>query len=97
MTELNLKNVSTGTWYLLHLACSNVKTHKDRKAVLFLIKTLKHKFICGTCRQHFKDFIDKNPPEDYEDLLYWSWLAHDNANRIANCKRISYNDFKKLY
>ena len=95
------KYFGPGNWNALHLMAANAHTDSEKNAVLYLINLYATKFYCSECQEHFNKFIRKHPPMDYYNrengLFYWTWKAHNTADKYAGNKQKSYDKVKEFY
>lgn len=95
------KIIGPGSWYTGHLTAAKAKTVEEKKGNIFIAHCFAEYFSCPTCRDHFKKFIDSDPPEQYinepEGLFFWWFRAHNNANSITGKPQLTYEEAKNLY
>jgi hypothetical protein len=97
----DVKSIGPGGWYMIHLLAANAITYEDRLSCLFMFKVISTKFICLSCREHFREYCEKDSPEQYcadnKQLFYWTWKCHNNANLLTNKTIFSYEEAEALY
>lgn len=81
------------SWDKVH---NNAKS-MSRKNYISWIYKLPYHISCAKCRDHMVWFLNAYPPENEKDLLYWSWLFHNDVNRILNKEQYSYESFIARY
>jgi hypothetical protein len=97
-----LEKEGPGTWYSLHLQSKRAIDIDKKKSCLEFINSLREEFFCLTCKNHFNDFCEKNPPPNInnsnpKDFFIWSVKAHNNANKLTGKPEMLYQDAEKLY
>jgi hypothetical protein len=104
MNSLNNPNYSgPGIWWSIHTIASEAKNTESKNSFLAYVKIIEEKFPCKECRNHFKEYVDKNNPNSkkYLDvdkgLFLWSWECHNNANLITGKKIFPYTEAEKMY
>jgi len=90
-----------GNWDSLHLMAATADDKKKEYAVKYLVGLFAKKFVCKKCRKHFSEYLKNNPLSKYKNrsdgLFYWTWLAHNNANKLSGKGEYSYKKAKKNY
>jgi hypothetical protein len=90
-----------GSWYMIHIVCSDATTPEGIAAALYMIEVVKNKFFCAKCRTHFNEFCQKRNPKleisKKLGLFYWSIDAHNNVNIMSNKPILSHDDAYNLY
>lgn len=102
--NLNPEYLGPGAWWALHTSAANIRTIEDKKAVLYLIKLYQTKLFCkDPCQKHFIEFSIANPPNkaaisNHQDALFrWTWMAHNNANKLTGKNEMKYEEAYDLY
>ena len=101
--NLKPKYIGPGAWYTLHKMASCIRTQDDINAVLYLINLFRTELFCLECQEHFDSFCKKYPPDRYaklqpqEKLFWWTWCAHNNANKLTNKPEFSYEEAYRIY
>ena len=103
-TTPNLKNpeyIGPGIWWTLHTLAADATTQEKIAFFMNYVETLKSKFPCNECRNHFITFCEANNPNISKNkekgLFKWSWECHNNANIITKKPQMLYSDAEKLY
>jgi len=96
-----IEKKGNGSWYMLHLICSEATTPEGKKHALYTIDLIKKKFFCAKCKKHFNEFCEKNNPnavlKDELGLFYWSVDAHNNVNKMNNKPIITHEQAHDLW
>lgn len=66
------KVIGPGVWYMLTVSAYKAQTPELIKAWIDFFYTAQENFTCGDCKEHWGDFIRKNPPTQniYTDFKY---------------------------
>jgi hypothetical protein len=95
-TKSYVELAGLGQWCTLHMMAIHCKTESEKDAVLYLIHLYANKFHCKKCEKHFREYTISHPPEQYRNkpngLFYWTFKAHNNANKLTGKKQMSYED-----
>lgn len=51
-----------GTWFCMHVLAKGVKTYEDHMRVCDQFQDLMRHFYCPKCKQHFREYLQKNDP-----------------------------------
>ena len=81
----DIEKKGNGSWYMIHLICSDAT---NIEKAIYVIELIKKKFFCNKCKKHFNEFCELNNPKkaakEYLGLFYWSVDAHNNVNKMNN-------------
>lgn len=96
----NKDDVGTGVWWLSETLAYKANTIERVANYAYVINTISEQFVCLECREHFKEFIEKNPIESYivdsegkfipDGAFKWAIEAHNNANHLTGKPIIPY-------
>jgi hypothetical protein len=101
------KIIGPGTWFTIHtmaMACGDIEA-----CTYFIqfVKVIIDSFPCNQCRLHALKFLQENPPEEYIDefndlgeqigMFKWTWVFHNNANKLTGKPLLSYSEAWRLY
>lgn len=67
-------------WKEIHTYAVHATTPQKKARYCQYLRRLSQSLPCGTCRAHFKAYLESNPPENAEDPFVWSWEFHNNVN-----------------
>lgn len=92
-------------WFLFDSIClsyPNNPTKSDKDQYKNFFYSLPHILPCSTCRNHFKEYIEKYPLNDYilqskNNLITWILSAHNNVKKINNKNKITLKEFYNFY
>ena len=91
-------------WFTLHTISLNYPdnpTYIMRQQHLLFFESLKTILPCSICRNHFKEFLQKQPISPYLDnkksLKRWVLDCHNNVNKLTNKKIWSIKDMENHY
>jgi len=96
----------SGIWFVIHTLALHANTDVLKEAYIITINTLCDHFGCETCKEHFKNFINKYPLRSYWKLFYkgedlgffkWSWELHNIVNKVLKKQQISFDDALSKY
>lgn len=89
-------------WQTIHiLAATYTPTKENYIAFKNFTVSLMYLIPCDLCKNHFKEFLKAHPIEKYMEnnnsLFFWSYLCHDNVNRLQNKKSPEYAYVRAFY
>lgn len=75
-------------WTSLHALAGWCFTQQQRYEFVNMVDSLQKLFPCPFCAKHLKQTLEEYPILNYtgsaEDLLRWTWIAHNEANKHFN-------------
>lgn len=103
--------VGPGIWFVIHSMACKATTYDQQRNYVQFIYDLQSKFPCETCKGHFGQYLEKNPPENYLGLdvvdehktkhpygmAVWSWKFHNTVNERTNKPIMKWSTFEELY
>ena len=91
-------------WFTLHTISLNYPdnpTYIIRQQHLLFFESLKSILPCSICRNHYKDFLQKQPISPYLDnkksLKRWVLDCHNNVNKLNNKKIWTIKEMENYY
>lgn len=83
--------IGPGIWFKIHTDAIKATNNLLKNAFIININSLCDNFKCKKCQNHFRNFIDTHPFENYwyiydskgRDIGFfkWSWELHNQVNR----------------
>ena len=63
------------------------------------LTNLKYVIPCQKCRNHYSDYISRNPPNlnSKKEFVDWVWNLHNDVNSRSNKKLVSMDSFLSFY
>lgn len=96
VTEADKKKWGPYCWYLLHMIAYKCRGEDMDREIRFFSKL--HKIIpCPKCKDHYKEWINKNPLNKNPDLVNWVIACHNNVNKFANKPILSESEVHDLF
>lgn len=90
-------------WFVIHIGAINAISQPARDAYVSWITTLPQILPCADCRNHFAQLLS-NPVYDIrryknarEDLVYWTWIAHNLVNQRLRKRIMTEDEFVDRY
>lgn len=85
-TEADKKKWGPYCWYLLHLIAYKLGTDKleDNSRVIKFFNHLHRIIPCPKCKDHYKEWLNKNPITPKTNLVQWTIACHNNVNKMNN-------------
>ena len=85
---MNKDEFGGACWTTLHALAGNALELDKRLAFCDMVRSLQKCFPCEHCAEHLAMTLDKHPIKNYtssaEELLRWTWIAHNAANEHYN-------------
>lgn len=76
-------------WHTIHIVALGYPkspTYTDKKSAKEFYEALAFLIPCAVCREHYKEYLQKNPLTPYidsrADLLKWTVLIHNEVNKM---------------
>ena len=97
MVNITLPEVwGPAAWYLLHHITRNLTA--DKVALIDFFTILWVFIPCAICRNHYMDYVKKDPYIDHLDEIdKWGFELHNKINKMLNKAQMSYETFRKTY
>lgn len=82
-----------GVWFSIHVAAYNAIDKHTTDCFINLVDVLSKTIPCEKCREHFQDFVKKNPPRNAQPetrggrdvtMFRWAFSLHNKANAYTN-------------
>jgi hypothetical protein len=96
-----------GVWYSLHTLAINARTKSRKKEFITIVVILRDNFKCMVCRNHWREYMDTHPIEEYFDVLdshgndvgmfKWTWIFHNHVNARLGKPHMDYQTAYNLY
>jgi len=99
---INQNYIGPGIWFTLHSEAKNAVTVIQQKRYCKMVRRLQEAFPCSICREHFRKYLLKNPPEGYiseheNSMFTWAYDFHSSVNRRLDKEDLTWDDAWKLY
>ena len=94
------------SWNTIHIKARNANTKNKKDEFVKYMKYLADHFPCPDCIGHIRNYINKNPIENYYDikenekdigLFKWSWEFHNEVNKRLGKKIMSWEELSRIY
>lgn len=98
---LHQKNTGRGVWFFLMFCVLQTKSLEERKIVIWIINTLRIRYYCKYCREHFEEMCENDPPENhigsFRDLFNAVVTYHNGASINAGNPLMTMEECEDLY
>ena len=91
-------------WFTLHTLSFNYPekpNYVEKQQHLLFFESLKSLLPCSICRNHYKDFLQKQPISPYLDnknsLKRWVLDCHNNVNKLSSKKIWTLKELDNYY
>jgi hypothetical protein len=104
------KYIGPGIWYKKHRDAFHARTLEQQQEFARQTHNLASHFPCKDCRQHFLDYLEKNPIEDmfgktieidgdnlHLGVFVWSWIFHNAVNQRLNKPLMEFRSAYNLF
>jgi hypothetical protein len=94
--------IGPGIWFNMHLDAAEAKTRAEQVLAVQRFRRLQQRFPCLKCKEHFKEYLDRHPPEQIvgtsqEALFRWSVEFHNAVNAFTGKAQVSYTDAHNIF
>ena len=94
--------IGPGIWFNMHLDAAEAKTRAEQVLTVERFRRLQQRFPCLKCKEHFKEYLDRHPPEQIvgtsqEALFRWSVEFHNAVNAFTGKAQVSYADAHNIF
>ena len=82
-------------WHFIHYVALNYPyepTEKDKETYMSFLNNIEHILPCPICGQHFRENMDKHPPNLNSKMEFFNWTVdmHNFVNEANGKKKLSY-------
>ena len=84
-------------WKEIHTKAALAKTSDQKAEYYRYLHDFSTIFPCGSCRAHFKMYLNTNPPEESPDPFVWSWEFHNHVNARLGKRPMDLFTAQELY
>jgi hypothetical protein len=91
-------------WFILHTISMNYPenpTPEQKRRYYEFYDSLKHILPCTSCKEHYKQNLEKLPLTPYLDtkksLISWVIMLHNRVNKMTKQREMSYEDVSNKY
>lgn len=97
MLRISLPDIfGPGSWLIIHFLALICKTFYMKECFKVVVMIYIVNLTCSVCREHAREFIEKNPISEATDLVAWTIKFHNHANVKTGKKEITNKRAKEL-